>query len=492
MTQPQPAGPADPSAQALRAARPDPRAAMERLPFRKVFAYGAGDAGCNTAFAFAGNFLPLYFITVLGLPASVVATISLVVLIWDAFADVIAGRIVDSTMTRWGKFRPFILFGSLPLMIMTVLLFTIPHMGSQGLTAVVAAVIYAVWGFVYSMVNIPYGSLAPAITQVAEDRGKLGAARTYGGQIITLLLVLVISPQINQHQGDADALQHSITVSALGFLVLGMALFMITFFGVRERVFRETPKLTVRQSLRVIRTNRPLAFLCASSVIFLGGMYGMQAVAAFFTSFVLGDATLFIWLTLAGVVANLVAAPFAPKIIASIGKRRGYLVGCAAFVVGGIIMLVLGHVLAFALIGYFLINLGVGLNNTLMWALEGDTVEYGEWKNDDRAEGATYSLFSFARKMSQAVGRYLALSFIALFGFMEGSDAVATATNTSDHVRLGLSLVMGGLPILMGILAAIVMKFYPIDEKTFATMVEELHERREAEGASAGAGGSAA
>lgn len=475
------------SDEALKAARPDPRAAMKRLTWRQIVAYGSGDAGCNVAFSMVGNFLPLYFVTVLGLEAGVVATISLVVLIWDACADVIAGRIVDSTMTRFGKFRPFILFGSLPLMIMTVLLFSIPHMGSAGLTALVAALIYAVWGFSYSMVNIPYGSLAPAITQVAEDRGKLGAARTYGGQIITLLLVLAISPQINQHTGDADALQHSLTITALCFLVVGMALFLVTFFGIRERVFRETPKLTLKQSVRVITTNRPLLFLCLSTVTLLGGMYGMQAVAAFFTTFVLGDATLFIYLTLAGVVANLIAAPFAPKIISGIGKRKGYFLGCGSFVLGGLIMLLLGHSLPFALLGYFLINVGVGLNNTLMWALEGDTVEYGEWKNNDRAEGATYSIFSFARKMSQALGRFMSLWFIGLFGFMAGSSAEAVATNSGDHVRLGLTIVMGGLPMLMGVVAAVIMYFYPITEATFRTMVEDLHKRREAETSAEGA-----
>lgn len=469
------------SAEALAAARPDPRAAMTRLSFRQVFAYGAGDAGCNTAFALVGNFLPLYFITVLGLDAAVVATISLVVLIWDAFADVIAGRIVDSTMTRWGKFRPFILFGSLPLMIMTVLLFSIPQMGSETTTAIMAGAIYAVWGFTYSMVNIPYGSLAPAITQVPADRGRLGAARTYGGQIITLLLVLVISPQVNAYKGDAPGLQHALTLTTLGFLVLGVGLFLVTFFGARERVFRETPKLTMAQSIRVIRTNKPLLILCLSSVTLLGGMYGMQAVAAFYTTFVLGDTNLFIYLTIAGVVANMAAAPFAPTIVRTIGKRKGYLLGCASFVLGGVVVLALGGTLVPALIGYFLINVGVGLNNTLMWALEGDTVEYGEWKNDDRAEGATYSIFSFARKMSQALGRYLSLSFIGLFGFMAGSSAQATAANSSDHVMLGLTLVMGGLPVAMGIVAAIIMSFYPINEATFTQMVSDLHERRDAE-----------
>lgn len=472
---------ADASAEALKVAHPDPRAAVSRLPFRSVFAYGAGDAGCNTAFAMAGNFLPLYFITVLGLPPAWVATISLVVLIWDAFADIIAGRIVDSTMTRWGKFRPFLLFGSLPLMVFTVLLFSIPQMGSQTTTAIVAAVVYAVWGLCYSLVNIPYGSLAPAITQVAADRGKLGAARTYGGQIITLILVLAVSPQIRALSEDPAALQHALTITMIIFAVVGLGLFMITFFGVRERVYRESPKLTVRQSIDVVRTNRPLAILCLTAVILLAGMYGSQAVAAFFTSFVLGDATLFIYLTLAGVVANLLAAPFAPVIIRTMGKRNGYTAGCIAFIVGGIVIFVGASSFPLVLVGYFLFSLGVGTCNTLMWALEGDTVEYGEWKNDERAEGATYSVFSFARKMSQALGRYFALMIIGWFGFMQGADPAAVAANSSDTVRLGLTAVFAGLPVVMGILAMIVIRFYPITEKVFGEMVEDLHERREAE-----------
>lgn len=477
-------------AEALKAAHPDPREATKRLSFKQVFAYGAGDAGCNVAFAMAGNFLPLYFVTVLGLEASTVATISLVVLLWDAVADVIAGRIVDATMTRWGKFRPFILFGSLPLLIFTVLLFSIPHVGDKTTTALLAAGIYAIWGFCYSMINIPYGSLAPAITQNAADRGKLGAARTYGGQIITLLLVLVISPQIKQHQGDAEALQHSMTITAICFVFLGMALFLTTFFGVRERVFRENPKLTVTQSVQVITNNRPLLFLCLAAVTLLGGMYGMQAVAAFYTAFVLGDPTLFIWLTLAGVSANLIVAPFAPTVIRTIGKRKGYILGCAIGLLGGLGLLFLGGIaFPLALVSYFILSLGLALPGTLMWALEGDTVEYGEWKNHDRAEGATYSVFSFFRKCSQALGRFLSIAFIGWFGFMSGSSDEALANNSSDHVQFGLTLVMAGLPALMCVISACIMWFYPITEKSFAGMVEDLQERHEAARlAEAGAG----
>ena len=139
-------------------------ASSTKLRPLQIIGYSAGDAANNLAFSITSFFLLLYYTDVAGLSAAAVGTMFLVVRLWDAFADIFAGRLVDRTSTRWGKFRPFLLFGSVPLLVMSFLVFHVPNLSGSG-KLVYAYATYAVMGLAYSLVNIPYGSLATAMTQ---------------------------------------------------------------------------------------------------------------------------------------------------------------------------------------------------------------------------------------------------------------------------------------------------------------------------------------
>ena len=171
-------------------------AAKRKLGIRSVIGYGAGDFANNLAFSLSTTFLLLYYTDVVGLPAAAIGTMFLIVRLWDAFADLFAGRMVDRTMTRWGKFRPFILFGSIPLLVMSVLTFSVPAGWDGGAQLMYAYLTYAVLGLIYSMVNVPYGSLATAMTQLSRERAKLAVARGLGAGLGGLLLTFIIAPQI--------------------------------------------------------------------------------------------------------------------------------------------------------------------------------------------------------------------------------------------------------------------------------------------------------
>src|SRR6478736_5469092 len=167
-----------------------------KVSIKSVIGYGAGDAANNLAFSLSTTFLLLYYTDVIGLPAAAIGTMFLVVRLWDAFADLFAGRMVDRTMTRWGKFRPFILFGSVPLLVMSLLTFYVPQGWDGGAQLLYAYLTYAVLGLVYSLVNVPYGSLATAMTQVSRERAKLAVARGLGAGLAGLGLTFLIAPRI--------------------------------------------------------------------------------------------------------------------------------------------------------------------------------------------------------------------------------------------------------------------------------------------------------
>ena len=168
-----------------RCLRPDhhPQHRPDRRPSSgsaRYLGYAAGDAGNNLAFSMTSMFLLLYYTDVVGISAAAAGTLFLVVRVWDAFADIWAGRQVDKTMTRWGKFRPFFLFGSLPLLLLSVATFTVPGgLGGTG-KLIYAYVTYALLGLAYSLVNIPYGSLASAMTQEPVERARLASFRLDG------------------------------------------------------------------------------------------------------------------------------------------------------------------------------------------------------------------------------------------------------------------------------------------------------------------------
>lgn len=448
-----------------------PLAATKKLGFAQYLGYASGDAANNLAFSMSSLFLLLYYTDVADISAAAVGTMFLVVRFWDAVTDLFAGRLVDRAQTRWGKFRPFILFGAVPLLLASVAVFSIPpSLHGTGSALVWAYVTYALLGLLYSLVNIPYGSLAAAMTQAPSERAKLASWRVYGSNLTILMLAFVVAPQIK----SSGNLQRSLTITTLVFVVVGAVLYLLTFLTAREQVQRDVPQVSVRQSFATLKTNRPLIMLCVSSLLFLTGMIAASTVGAFYARDVLGNATLFIYMTLVQTVGTFAIAAFIPSIVRTLGKKNGYLIlGLVAIVAGAGITLAPATAPAVVLVFFFLLGIGVGGVNTLMWALEADTVEYGEWRTGVRTEGTTYALFSFTRKMGQALGGAAAAYAIGLGGYVAGKGVVQT-----DSAKTAVKVAAGLLPAGFILLALALMFFYPLTERVFRNVVAEVAARR--------------
>src|SRR3954469_16508386 len=443
-----------------------PTAATTRLGLTQYLGYASGDAANNLAFSMTSLFLLLYYTDVAGLSAAAVGTMFLVVRFWDAVADLVSGRMVDKASTRWGKFRPFILFGGVPLLLLSVATFTVPSaLHGTGGALVYAYITYALLGLVYSLVNIPYGSLAAAMTQIPTERAKLATWRVYGSNLTILMLAFVVAPQIK----GSDNLQRSLTITTGAFVLVGAILYLITFLTAKEQVQRDVPSVSLRQSFSTLKTNRPLIMLCVSSLLFLTGMIAAQTVGAFYARDVLGNATYFIYITLVQTVGTFLVAAFIPQIVRTLGKKTGYLtLGLVAVVAGVGIAGAPSSTPAFAFF-FFLLGIGVGGVNTLMWALEADTVEYGEWKTGVRTEGTTYALFSLTRKLRQALGGSAAAYTIGLGGYLAGKGVVQT-----DSAKTAIKVAAGVVPAGFIVVALAIIFFYPLTERVFRDVVAEV------------------
>ena len=405
-----------------------------------------------------------------GISAAAAGTLFLIVRFWDAFADVFAGRLVDKTSTRWGKFRPFILFGSLPLLLLSVAVFSVPDAG-DGTQYAYAFASYAILGLAYSLVNIPYGSMATAMTQVPTERAKLATFRVYGSNLTILMLALVVAPQIK----GSDDLQHSLTITTLIFVAVGFLLYLFTFLTAVEQVPRDVPKVSVRQTFDTIKQNRPLGLLCLSSLMFLIGMFTLQTIGIYYARDVLGNANYYIVQTITQTAGTFLVAAYVPHIVRTVGKKRGYIVLAAIGMAGGVGLALApasasAPIVAFAC--FFVIGIGMGGVNTLMWALEADTVEYGEWKTGIRTEGITYALFSFTRKQGQAIGGAAAAYTIGIGGY------IADSASQPDSAITAIRIASGAVPaVVMGIAMAIMLA-YPLTESRFRELVREVAQRR--------------
>ena len=363
-------------------------------------------------------FLLLYYTDVVGIAATTVGTLFLVVRVFDGFADLFAGRLVDKTKTRWGRFRPYLLFAAIPLLLLNIAVFTVPDLGATG-TLVYAYATYLLFGLAYSLVNIPYGSLATSMTQDSVERSKLATYRVFGSNIAILLLAVVVSPQI---EGSGD-LQRSLTITTIVLAVVGTGLYLFAFLTSRERVSHTTQTRHVARDLRGCeaehgaaravrlerRVPRPVGSRCRPSTIY-------------YARDVLGNADYYIVLTVVQTAGVFAAALLVPRWSPAVGKKRVYQgLGVIAVLAGLVVAFAPSSVPAIAIVAFACFGVGLGGVNTVSFALQSDTVEYGEWQTGSRTEGATYSIFSFTRKVGQAIGAAAASYTIGLGGYVSGS-----------------------------------------------------------------------
>jgi glucuronide carrier protein len=453
-----------------------------KLGFLQYLGYGVGDTANNLTFAMVSSFLLIYYTDVAGIPAAAVGTLFLVVRVWGGFTDLFAGRRVDAASTRWGKFRPYLLFGSPPLLLLLVALFTVPSGWSPEAKLVYAYLTYALFSLAYSFVNIPYGSLSAAMTQVPDERSRLSSFRMVFTSLTILLVAVVVSPQIE----GAENLQRSLTITTIAFAVVGFALYLFTYFTSREQVERSSETAGLRETLGMLRHNRPLIVLCLSCLLFLTGMFAMQTVAVYYARDVLGNANLYIVMTVVGTVLMIVASMLVPYAAQAMGKKRAYILGGFIGVVGGVVMAFApGSVPAIGIACYGILNFGIGIVNTLIFAIQPDTVDYGEWKTGVRGEGSTYSILSFTRKSGQGVGGAAASFTLGLGGYVSG------AANQTDAAISSIKVAVGLVPAVAILIGALIMFAYPLTEDVYRRLVRETAARRADRRAGAASGTSA-
>lgn len=447
---------------------PDRKGESSGFGLRRYLGYASGDVANNLTFSMISAFLLIYYTDVAGISAATAGTLFLVIRIWGGVADLIAGNRVDKTSSRWGRFRPYLLFGSAPLMLLLIAVFTIPSGLSDTGKVVWAFASYALFQLAYSVVNIPYGSLAAAMTQDPHVRATLSTSRSMAASVTILVIALVVSPQVE----NATNLQRSFTITTIVFAVVGVALYLWCFQTSQERVHRSTATVTMTQTVRMLRENKPLIILCFGALVFLSGQFSLQTVAVYYARDVLGNAGLYIWLTLAQTIGMLVAASLVPRAVGTLGKKRAFVLAAGVGAVAALAVALAPSSMAwFGILAYGLLGVPMGMVATLIFALQADTVDYGQWRSGVRAEGASYSVLSFMRKAGQGVGGAAAAYAIGIGGYVSG------ASTQTESAVVSVRVAAGGIPMAAMLVAGGIMLLYPLTEDVYRRLVGELAER---------------
>jgi len=463
----------------------------EPLTIKNYLAYAAGDAANNVSFLMSSIFLILYYTNVVGIEGAVIGTMFLAVRFVDAFTDLAVGRFVDARQpSKLGKFRPLILWFFGPLLIMNWLMYSAKFLFPDAATGFYTAYMYVTYFLMgsvfYTLVNIAYGSMAPALTQVPTERAKLAGFRMYGSATMILAISWVVAPQVSRYETDPEGLQNALVIVVGLLSIVGALLYLFTVYGTKEQVQRSAKPVSLKDSFATLRTNRPLQILAAGTVFFLVGMTAMSTLGAYIALYVQNDANFIAWNQTAQTLALFVISPFIPLMVRTIGKRVGFLLVACFMYVGALILwwAPLDTAPFLGTVAFFIMGIALFGVNTLMWALEADTVEYGEWKTGSRTEGTTYAVFSFTRKLGQAIGGFVGGLALGWAGFVasEVAQGVRPGPEVADGIRMWAAII-----IMAGtFLGQAVMYFYPLTEQRYLEIVNEIAVRRGVENEAAG------
>lgn len=446
--------------------------------------YAFGDIANNFTFNFIAGFLMLFYTDVWGIDPKVVGGLFLASRIVDAFTDVGMGRIVDKFKgNKDGKFRPFIKWGAIPVAFAGFLIFQtgLKDM-SMTFKLVYMYVSYILWGsFCYTFINIPYGSMASAVTTDPDQRTELSTFRTLGATVAGLTIGF-ITPMIifkaNPAGGEDILLMNRFPLVAGIYGVIAIISYMICFKGVTERVKLNDVKvaedLPSTKGIGHVLLNRSLISVIVMAILLLLAMLLVGSMNAYIFRVYFENGK---GMALAGLFAQLpmlITAPTAMKLGQKWGKKEastfGFLFAAAVYLLLYILKVKNMYVFLVATsFAYF----GLGIFNTLTWAMITDVIDDLEIKNGRRDDGTVYAIYSFARKLGQALAGGLGGFALTMVGYASGA-----ATQTPE-VAMGIYTVSTLIPALaLGISGLVTWFIYPLDKKTVDKNVKILADKR--------------
>jgi glycoside/pentoside/hexuronide:cation symporter, GPH family len=445
---------------------------LKKVSMVEKVGYASGDLACNLIYATVSTYLLFFYTDVFGLSAAAAGTMFLVVRIVDALADPFIGTIVDRTNSRFGRFRPYLLFGAFPFAILAILCFTTPDFSDMG-KLIYAYITYVGLSLTYTTINVPYGALTSAMTRNNQEVVSITSVRMFFanlGGLIVAFFVPVLSTYLRDTTGNA-ALGWQLTMGILG--IIGACLLIFCFKSTKERVTLQKSEEKVKFSdiFEQFRVNRPLVVLSIFFIIIFGVNSISNSVGIYYVTYNMGREDLVKWYGLLGSLPALIILPFIPRMNKWLGKKKLLNFALALNIIGLLALLVVPPSNVFLVLLCRLIAAAGSLTaGGYMWALIPETIEYGEYKTGKRMGGLIYAIIGFFFKFGMALGGIVPGLVLDKFGY------VANQVQTPEALT-GILITTTVIPVIFLILAMIDINFYNLDEKKYAKIVRELENR---------------
>ena len=440
-----------------------------RLSVKEKSAYALGDTASNLFFQSFMFYLMFFYTDVFGISAAAAGTMLAVTRLWDTFNDPIMGIIADRTKTRWGKFRPYLLWGAIPFGIIGVAVFTTPDLSPER-KLIYAYITYTLMMMVYTFVNIPYSALMGVITPDSIERTSVSSYRFVGAFSGGLIIQFFTTPLVKKLGGDNPAVGYQWTMAV--FAIAAAVMFFITFAGTKERVIPKQSKRTpLKSDLKDLMTNKPWLILFFVGIFTLSYVSIRNGSILYYFKYYAQREDLANWFMISGTGANLLGVFATHWLSERFGKGRLYCI----LMIGSALMLAGFYFIPPSNLGLlFTVNiisaLLAGPTAPLVWAMYADCADYSEWKNGRRATGLIFSAATFAQKAGWTVGGALVGWILASYGYQ------ANMEQSADSIA-GIRLMMSVYPAIGAILAAACFSFYPLREPLMAQITKELDER---------------
>ena len=438
-----------------------------RLGWARITAFGAGDFACNLYWQSISLYLLFYYTDAVGLSAATAGLIYMVASIWDGLIDPVIGAAADRTRTRWGGYRPYILFGAVPLALAFGLLYYRPPLEGTALVAFVL-VAHLLFRSLYAAVNVPYAALTARITQDARERATVSGARMLFSTSAAVVVALATQPIARAVTGHTDGAR-GFFVAACCFAVIATLVLPVVFATTREQVPASAPPLGASRAYwRSVLGNRAFWTLILAGGFMITCMTALgKSVLYYFKYYLHDEAGARAALAMSS-ASGLAIVPFWMLVARRVSKREIWLASCAIYAAGLIVFALIDLRAAWQM-NVFLVYMQVGTLGLAFsyWGILPDTVEYGEWKTGVRAEAFIFGLALLFQKVALGFGA-------GLFGLALERIGYRPNQVQSPETLHGLKLIMVGLPLLGVTICAAAMLFNPLRRGVHERIVGEL------------------
>lgn len=448
------------------------------VSIREKISYGMGDLGNNIAYGSIGFYFVFFLTDVAGMSPAWAGYIFMIARMWNALCDLLVGFLSDRTKTRYGRRRPYLLFGAIPLGIFFALLWLVPF--TEGIPLIIYYTFVGIlFNTLYSLVAVPYNALLPELSQNYDERTSIAGfkmALSFVGSLLSAMGVMLIVDTI--YPGKA---MYTVSFPIMGkilavFIIINI---LISFFGTKERVISGQSEFRTgfRTSLHSLLKLREFKLVAG---VFILNMVGFDVIMAMYIYFMkhalkISDNLSFVFMAIPLIIAVAIT-PFWVGVSERLGKQKTYILSAFYFMVPLFLCLLLpaGNI-PFILFVILLMGIGLSASQVLTFSILPDVVEVDELKNGMRREGTIYGMTMFLYKISSAVSIAVVSAALGLFGYVQSTGSVEIEQAAS--AVWGIRILISCVPAICFLLSAYFVKKLPLGKEAFETLKKSISEK---------------